>query len=199
MSSWITTRSWFPASLLRKRTGRLKVHFFVYYRQIVQYFQAQHQGPTDKVWIGKITKSWRETLLPWVDFQVVVAGYCVNLNFLLWGSLETKKNNWCTNFYSNSEREMCGHLCTEQGVSHHDCLVLYAQLLHSSSVQLLQQTHDAGLLPRARRTVHQQVREVATLNLKQTFTGFNGHPWHCLWSKVLLCQAGSHCTLSIMC
>lgn len=30
---------------------------------------------------------WSEILiiikLPWVDFQVVVAGYCVNLNFLL--------------------------------------------------------------------------------------------------------------------
>lgn len=59
--------------------------------------------------------------------------------------------------------------------SHHDCLVLYAQLLHPSSVQLLQQTHDAGLLPRARRTVNQQVWEVATLNLKRTFTGFNDH------------------------
>lgn len=51
--------------------------------------------------------------------------------------------------------------------SHHDGLVLNAKLLHPCSIQLPQQTHDAGLLPRAGWTVHQQVWEVSTLNLKQ--------------------------------
>lgn len=55
--------------------------------------------------------------------------------------------------------------------AYHDSLVLYAEFLHPGSVQLPQQTHDAGLLPRARWTIYQQVWKVATLDLKQTQKG----------------------------
>lgn len=41
--------------------------------------------------------------LPWVDFQVVVAGYCVDLNFLLWGSLERKNTNHRCNWQFDFE------------------------------------------------------------------------------------------------
>lgn len=50
--------------------------------------------------------------------------------------------------------------------SYHDALVLYAKFLHPGSVQLPQQTHDASLFSGAGWTVHQQVREVTTLNLQ---------------------------------
>lgn len=49
--------------------------------------------------------------------------------------------------------------------SHHDGLVLDAELLHSGPVQLPQQAHDAGLLPRAGRPVDQQVRKVSSVDL----------------------------------
>ena len=52
--------------------------------------------------------------LPWVDFQVVVAGYGVDLNFLLWGSLETEHNGgWNRQFDSElmkTDRGGCLHV-----------------------------------------------------------------------------------------
>lgn len=110
--------------------------------------------------------------LPWVDFQVVVAGYCVNLNFLLWGGLETKNKTKARCNLTFKQVDWVHELWEERCIwsdSHHNSLVLYAKLLHPSSVQLPQQTHDASLLACAGWTVHQQVWEVATLNLKQTF------------------------------
>lgn len=50
-----------------------------------------------------------------------------------------------------------------------DGLVFDAQLLHARAVQLAQQTHDARFLSRARRTVHQEVREVSALHLKHNY------------------------------
>lgn len=124
--------------------------------------------------------------LPWVDFQVVVAGYGVDLNFLLWGSLETEHNGgWNERtiwFWAHEDWERKMSACFLEGSyalnrrssdcvfhrlpSYHDALVLYAKFLHPGSVQLPQQTHDASLLPGAGWTVHQQVREVTTLNLQ---------------------------------
>lgn len=114
MSSWITTRSWFPASLQGKKnthntwnpstflsTTRTNCaisqdymsclwpcwhfSFWLYVTKYTHIFSIPfYRSLLD---IGFITFI---ITLPWVDLQVVVAGYCVNLNFLFRGSLESK-------------------------------------------------------------------------------------------------------------
>lgn len=50
--------------------------------------------------------------------------------------------------------------------TYHKRLVLHPKLLHPRPIQLPQQAHDAALLAPPGRTIHQQVGEVTTLNLK---------------------------------
>lgn len=115
--------------------------------------------------VSKLTMSTHCSMhvfvLPWVDFQVVVAGYSVNFYFLLWGRLKSgrKRNKqhdfepWVDQTWTevNLYATVGGVFCQ---ATHHDGLVLYAEFLHSCPVQLPQQTHDAGFLPRTWWTVH---------------------------------------------
>lgn len=133
-----------------------------------------------------LCNSRHEFALPWVDFQVVVTGYSVNFNFLLWWGLQSERKEKCNNTtlkLEGAKHELglawlpvCGMFCLQ--FTHHDGLVLDAEFLHSCPVQLPQQTHDAGFFPRTWWTVDQQVRKVAALDLQQTMTrGENFAKW----------------------
>lgn len=154
--------------------------------------------------------------LPWVDFQVVVAGYCVNLNFLLWGSLETKNRNrdatdancrfWLKDWGRCVDRlHAVRHLCIGQGgggVS--DCISLFAlsprrsgalcavsplQLHTAPSADTWCGSSSPRLMDRTPASVGSRHIEPETNIYKDAVTRFSGHSWQCFWSKVLLCPA----------
>ena len=131
-------------------------------------------------------------LSPGIHFNVVVTWYWGNLNFLLGRSLIEKRYKGI-HIYSLKYNHKANNLVPYH-MTYSKCHVLNSQFLYATSIQLPQNAHDSCLLARSWRTVHQQVREVTTLNLRKKCNNTHDQRYS-LTSRELLLQVSWACWL----